>query len=151
MKNSLITFVFMTITLVAVAQETVKKKDNYTVQYLSIFNENDEILLQKNQSGWHTIAMRSTEEQSIKEAMDSLANSIGLTVHSLKLGALYTYKFEGLPDHREVSFRTHFTAKLKNGSLIQPASADKTYHWISVKDAIDKITFESLKLETSQN
>ena len=149
MKTILTPLIFLIIHAIS-AQEPAIKKDNYTVQYLVIFNEEGEILLQKNEAGWHTIAMRSNENQSIKEAMDSLANSFGLTIHSLKLAALYTYKFEGLPDHKQVSFRTHFTAKLKQGNLIQPPTPDKTYHWVSVKDAMEKLTFESLKSETIQ-
>ncbi len=131
-------------------KEPIKKIDNYTVQYLIILNDKGEILLQKNPAGWHTLALRSNESRSIKEAMDSLAHSIGLTIHSLKLAGLYTYKFEGLPDHKESSFRMHFTAKVKNGQLIQPAEPDRTYQWIPIKEAIEKLTFESLRLETSQ-
>lgn len=130
--------------------ESIKKVDNYTIQYLIVLNEKGEMLLQKNKSGWHTLALRSNENQSIKEALDSLANSIGLTIHSLKLAALYTYKFEGLPDHKAVSFRTHYTAKLKTGKLIQSFPSDRELHWVPVKEALEKITFESLKLETSQ-
>ncbi len=137
-------------TKVVPKQDAVTKIDNYTVQYLIIFNEKDEILMLKNKAGWHTPAMRSNESQSIKEAMNSLANSLGLTVQSLKLAALYTYKFEGLPDHKQVSFRTHFTARLKTGNLTQPREADKEYHWVPFKEAMEKITFDSLKLETKQ-
>lgn len=133
-----------------IQRQEAKKTDNYTVQYLIVFNERKEILLQKNNAGWHTLAMRSTESQSIKEAMDSLAKSAGLTIHSLKLAGLYTYKFEGLPDHRQVSFRTHYTAELNSGNLIKSAGSDREYHWVPVKEAMDKLTFESLKLETSQ-
>ena len=68
----------------------------------------------------------------------------------MKLAGLYTYKFEGLPDHKEVSFRTHFTARLKNGKLIQPNDVEREYRWTSTKEAMEKITFESLRLETSQ-
>ena len=131
-------------------QEPIKKTDNYTVQYLIILNEKGEVLLQRNKAGWHTLGIRSNENQSVKEALDSLARSIGLIIHTVKLAGLYTYKFEGLPDHKEVSFRTHFTARLKSGKLIQPNDVDREYRWTSTKEAMEKITFESLKLETSQ-
>ena len=131
-------------------QEPIKKTDNYTVQYLIILNEKGEVLLQRNKLGWHTLALRSNENQSVKEALDSLASSIGLIIHTVKLAGLYTYKFEGLADHMEVSFRTHFTARLKSGKLIQPNDVDREYRWTSTKEAMEKITFESLKLETSQ-
>jgi hypothetical protein len=131
-------------------QEPIKKIDNYTVQYLVILNNKSEMLLQKNEAGWHTPVIRSNKNQSITEAMDSLAGSVGLRIHSLKLSGLYTYKFEGLPDHPESSFRMHFTARLKDGQLIQPTDPGRSYQWVPVKEAIQKLTFESLKLETSQ-
>lgn len=131
-------------------QEPIKKTDNYTVQFLIIVNSKNEVLLQKNDAGWHTLALRSNKSQSITEAMDSLAGSVGLRIHSLKLSGLYTYKFEGLPDHPESSFRMHFTAKLKDGELIQPTDPGRLYQWVPLKEAIQKLTFESLKLETSQ-
>lgn len=158
MKGTLATILFLLAVQLVFAQDTlkttpkevIKKVDNYTVQYLIIQNDKGEVLLQKNNAGWHTLAMRSNESQSIKEAMDSLANSIGLTIASLKLAGLYTYKFEGLPDHKEASFRTHFTAKLKSGKLIQTPNSGRELHWVTLKEAIEKITFESSKLETSQ-
>lgn len=131
-------------------EKRVKEVDNYTVQYLIIFNDKGEVLLQKNKAGWHTLAMRSNKSQSVKEAMDSLANSVGLTINSLRLAGLYVYKFEGLPDHNEASFRTHFTARLEEGELTQPNDPDREYRWMSRNEAVEKITFESLKLETSQ-
>lgn len=127
-----------------------KEVDNYTIQYLIIWNSRGEILLQKNKAGWHTLAMRSNKSQSIKEAMDSLANSIGLKIELLRLAGLYVYKFDGLPDHKEASFRTHFTARLASGELVQPDDPEREYRWVPVKEAIEKITFESLKLETTQ-
>jgi hypothetical protein len=133
----------------AFAQEA-RKPDNYTVQYLIVKNDNNEILMMKNQAGWHTLAMRSTANQSIKEALDSLAGTIGISIESPKLAGLYTYKFEGLPDHKQVSFRTHFTARYKGGEVVQPQDANREYHWVAIPDAMSRITFESLKLETSQ-
>jgi len=129
------------------------KVDNYTVYRLIVFNKKGELLMLKNKAGWHTPALRSNESLSIREAMNNLAGSLGLTIGSPKLAAIYTYKFEGLPDHRQVSFRTHFTAKLKSGKLIQPSSRGETeaeYYWMPVKEALEKITFDSVKLETKQ-
>lgn len=151
MRNTLTLFIFFTYHLIAAqAIKPEPKKDNYTVQYLIILNDNKEVLLQKNKSGWHTLAMRSNQNQSIREALDSLAQTIGLSIDSLKLAGLYTYKFQGLADHNQISFRTHFTAKLKKGKVIQPNETDRSYHWTPVKEAMEKITFESLKLETKQ-
>lgn len=137
-------------TKIAPPTEVIKKIDNYTIQRLIIVNGNEEILMLKNKFGWHTPALRSNDNQSIKESLDSLASTMGFTIHSLKLAGLYTYKFEGLPDHKQVSFRSHYTAKFKTGNLIQPNEGDNEYHWMPVEEALEKITFASLKLETTQ-
>ncbi len=131
-------------------EEPKKRNDNYTVQYLIVCNAKNEVLLQKNNAGWHTFAIRSNESQSVHEAMDSLANTLGLRIASLNLVGLYVYKFEGLPDHKEASFRMHFRAELAGGRLVQPTETDREYRWFTINEAIEKITFESLKLETSQ-
>lgn len=67
----------------------VKEVDNYTIQYLIVRNDKDEVLLQKNKAGWHTLVIRSNKNQSINEAMDSLANSVGLTINFLRLAGMY--------------------------------------------------------------
>jgi hypothetical protein len=129
---------------------TVEKNDNYTVQYLILLNDKAELLMQKNSAGWHTLAKRSTENQSVKESLDSMAASLGLVIGSIKLGGMYTYKFDGLPDHRQMSYRTHYTAMLTSGKLIQPRDTSIQYYWVPAAEAIRKITFESLRLETDQ-
>lgn len=130
-------------------QEVIKKADNYTIQRLIIYKGN-QILLEKGQNGWMTPALRSNENQSLKEGLDSLAKAIGLTVKIVKLSGVYTYKFKNLPDHKEVSYRTHYTAKYLSGEVIQPKQADREYKWFAIKDVVDNIPNEALKKETAQ-
>jgi hypothetical protein len=137
-------------TKISATQEEIKKVDNYTVQYLIISNNKNEVLLQKNNAGWHTLAIRSNENQSIREAMDSLAHTVGIKISDLRLAGLYAYKFEGLPDHQAVSFRTHYTSRAIGGELMQPKDPQREYKWVPINEAMKKITFESLRLETSQ-
>ncbi len=131
-------------------QEIVKKADNYTIQRLLVFNNNKEILLEKGQNGWMTPALRSNENQSLKEGLDSLAKAIGISIKLVKLSGVYTYKFIGLPDHKEVSYRTHYTANYLNGELIQPTQPGREYKWFPIKSAVDMISNEALKAETNQ-
>jgi hypothetical protein len=130
-------------------QESIKKADNYTIQRLIIFKEK-EILLEKGRNGWMTPSIRSNENQSLKEGLDSLAKVIGLNVKLLKLSAVYTYKFKNLPDHKEVSYRTHYSAKYISGELIQPKQPEREYKWFPVNQVAENISNEALKAETSQ-
>ncbi len=131
-------------------QETVKKADNYTIQRLLIFNNKKEILLEKGINCWMTPALRSNENQSLKEGLDSLAKAIGISIKIGRLAGVYTYKFKGLPDNKEVSYRTHYTAKYVSGELIQPQQPDRAYKWFPIKTATDNISTEALRAETNQ-
>lgn len=131
-------------------QEIIKKTDNYTIQRLIIFNNEKEILLEKGKNGWMTPALRSNENLSLKEGLDSLAKAIGVSIKIIKLSGVYTYKFKGLPDHKEVSYRTHYTARYISGNLTQPRQPDREYKWFNIKEALENISNEALKAETSQ-
>ncbi|WP_046246730.1 NUDIX hydrolase [Hymenobacter terrenus] len=155
MKSSLLTLVALLCGKFCLAQTPAAKdalqlKDNYSVQFLYVTNKDKQVLIQKNQYGWNPIALRSNRPQSIKEALDSLAASMGLTIGALRLAGLYTYKFEGLPDHQQVSFRTHFTAKLTAGKLRQPTDTSVVYRWVSIPEAIDRIEFTPAKQQAKQ-
>ena len=131
-------------------QEIVKKPDNYTIQRLLIFNDKKEILLEKGINGWMTPALRSNENQSLKEGLYGLAKSIGISIKIERLAGVFTYQFNGLPDHKEVSYRTHYTAKYLHGQLIQPKDPNREYRWFPVETAVDNISNEALKAETNQ-
>jgi hypothetical protein len=126
----------------------VGKVDDYTVHRLIVLNDKGQVLLLKNEAGWHTPASRANEGQSIREALASLAGSLGLAVEPPTLAGFYTYKFEGLPDHRQVSFRTHFITRATAGTLIQPGEAGASHHWVAVEKAVPLLSFDSLRLET---
>lgn len=158
MKTCLTAFIIYCCSTLMFAQDSsktipqpaaVKKADNYTIQRLLIF-KGDQILLEKGPNGWMTPALRSNENQSLKEGLDSLAKAIGLSIRLIKLSGLYTYKFIGLPDHKEVSYRTHYTAKYISGELVTSKQPDKMYKWVAIKNAVDSISNEALKAETSQ-
>ncbi len=130
--------------------EPQKKTDNYTIQWLLIFNEKNEVLMLKDKFGWKTPVLRSNENQSVNEGLEGLATAIGISIDKIRLAGLFTYKYSGLPDHKVVSFRSHYSAKLKSGKVIQPKDGNSEYIWIPTKEAANKIEMESLKMEIAQ-
>lgn len=131
-------------------KEVVPVQDNYSVQFLYITNKDKQVLIQKNQYGWNPIALRSNKPQSVKEALDSVANSLGLKIGALRLAGLYTYKFAGLPDHQQVSFRTHFTAKITAGQVRQPTDTSIVYQWVPITEAIARFDFAPVKQQAER-
>jgi hypothetical protein len=137
-------------TKISPTQSAIKKTDNYTIQRLIILNAQKQVLLEKGRNGWMTPSLRSNENQSLKEGLDSLANGIGISIKVIKLSGLYTYKYKDLADHKVVSYRSHYLAKYVSGELIQPSQAGREYKWFAVKSAVDSISNEALKAETNQ-
>ncbi|WP_109436036.1 MULTISPECIES: nuclear transport factor 2 family protein [Aquimarina] len=130
-----IAFILLLIVQVSLAQEK-NKIDNYTVQRLLIFNENNEVLLQNNEYGWSTPGIRNNTRQSIKESLDSLASKFGLKISEHQLKGLFTYKYEF---KNEVSYRSHYSAKM-NGGILKTPSDMKQAEWFSISEAIEKIS-----------
>lgn len=136
-------------TKIAPKVENTEAIDNYTIQRLIVFNDKKEILMEKNSFGWMTPALRSNQDETVKEGLNNLVSKMGISIDSIRLAGLFTYKFQGLADHpAHVSFRTHYTARYKGGALVQPK--DKEYKWLPVNEAVEKIGMEALKTETAQ-
>jgi hypothetical protein len=130
--------------------EPIMKVDNYTIQWLLVFNPKKEILLMKDKYGWKTPVLRSNENLSLKEGIDSLVRPIGISIHRLKLAGLTTYKYSGLKDNQVVSFRSYYSAKLKDGEIIQPKDKEKEYKWLPIEEALQIIEMQPLKTELNQ-
>jgi hypothetical protein len=138
----------------AIKKIATKKIDNYTIQRLIVFKNNKEILMQRNRFGWFTPSIRSNENQSLKEGLDSLAKAIGIAIEPIKLAGVFNYKYDGLSDHIGlVSYRTHYRTKYVSGELIQyndPKDSTRLYKWMPIKEALDAIGMQALKEETTQ-
>jgi hypothetical protein len=136
------------------AKSVNKKIDNYTIQRIIVFNAKKEILMQRNRFGCFTPSIRSNENQSLKEGLDSLAKAIGIVIEPIKLAGIFTYKYDGLPDHIGlVSYRTHYKTKYISGELIQykdPKDSTRLYKWMPIKEALEAIGMQALKEETTQ-
>lgn len=129
-----------------------EEKDNYTVQYLIVFNQKNEILLMKNKLGWHTPAMRSNTPQSIKESLESMADNIGIKIRDIRLSGVYVHKFEGLTNHPEVSIRSHYTAQVidekENSAKPRSSAAGMEYHWVDKEKVLSLLHFDFLRQQT---
>lgn len=123
-----------------------KKLDNFTLQRLIIQNDAGEILMEQYEQGWSPPSMYSNTRQSVKESMDSLALSLGIKISKLELRAYPTYKFAY---HDQVSLRSYFVAKYKEGDLITPKGA-KSIKFMPMEEALPKISVEAIKLITKQ-
>lgn len=155
MKCFLFLFNFIAIYGIASALDKpvqeIKKNDNYTIQRLMLYNKSGKILMEKNAFGWMTPAIRSNENQSLKEGLSGLAKKIGVEITPVRLRGIFTYKFEGLSDHMGlVSYRTHYEAKVKSGEIIRPESKTIRYEWLTVNQAKDSISHPGLKAEFAQ-
>lgn len=153
MKKLLSVFMIFMCGFILNAQSVpAKEKDNYTVQYLIVSNQKNEVLLMKNKLGWHTPAIRSNRAQSIKESLDSLAENIGIKIKDIRLSGLYVHKFEGLDDHPEISFRSHYTSQLNDEKDYQKirtsSNADIEYHWVNKDDVQSLLHFDFLRAQT---
>jgi hypothetical protein len=153
MKTIIFLLLFISVAAItATAQQTATETDNYTIQRLIIFNKKNEILMDKARDGsWQTPALRSNKNESVNEGLNNLAAKMGITIEKIKLAGIYTYKYKDLANHpAAIAFRTHYTAKYKSGELIQPENLKGEYKWMTIKEALEKITFQALKLETTQ-
>jgi len=116
------------------AQET--GNDSYTIQRLLIYNEQGEILLEKNNSGWMTPALRHNSKVTIKDGLMDLASEFGIEVTSPKIAGIFMF----MADYRPISqFRQHFTCNIIDGELKVPESK-KEAKWFSISKAIEMMS-----------
>ena len=108
----------------------------------------------KDKYGWKTPVLRSNENLSLQEGIDSLVKPIGISIRKLNLAGLTTYQYRGLKDNQVVSYRSYYTAKLKGGEIIQSQDKDKDkdkeYKWFTINEAIKIIEMRPLKTELEQ-
>ena len=104
----------------------------------------------KDKYGWKTPVLRSNENLSLKEGIDSLVKPIGISIHKLNLAGLTTYQYKGLKDNQVVSYRSYYTAKLKSGEILQSQGKEKEYRWFTQNEALKLVEMQPLKTELEQ-
>ena len=89
MKKLFLLFIIVFLGLNAFAQET--GNDSYTIQRLLIYNQNGEVLLEQNDFGWMTPALRHNSKVTIKDGLMNLGSEFGLKVSSPKIAGIFMF------------------------------------------------------------
>lgn len=139
MKRIILLLLVITMGLKLFSQET--GNDSYTIQRLLIYNQEGEVLLEKNDFGWMTPALRHNTKTSIKNGLMNLGAEFGLEVNSPKIAGIFMF----MPDYRKISqFRQHFRCDVIAGELKVP-EAKKDAQWFSISKAIEMMSLSDTK------
>ena len=140
MKNLLVLIVLFLIVGKPFAQETTN--DSYTIQRLLIFNEKDEVLLEKHENGWMTPALRHNTKVSTNEGLKNLASEFGLTISTPRLSGIFMF----IPDYKpDSSFRQHYVCTAVAGELALPEKK-LDVKWFAPHQAIELMSSPDAKL-----
>jgi hypothetical protein len=139
MKKTLLLLLILLFSSISFAQET--GNDSYTIQRLVIYNEKNEVLLEKNDFGWMTPALRHNSKKTIKEGLMNLASEFGLNVSSPKLAAIFMFT----SDYKPISqFRQHYSANTIDGEL-KTSENKKDAKWFSISKAVEMMSLPDTK------
>ena len=137
-KLLLLSFVIL-FGLKSIAQET--GNDSYTIQRLLIYNQKGEVLLEKNDSGWMTPALRHNSKETIKDGLLNLASEFGLNISSPKIAGIFMF----MMDYKPISqFRQHYSSTAIDGQLKVPENK-KDAQWFSISKAIEMMSLKGTK------
>ena len=140
MKKIFILALLFLIGVVSFAQET--GNDSYTIQRLIIFNEQGDVLLEKQKTGWMTPALRHNSKASTNEGLKNLAAGFGLEVSAPKLAGIFTF----IPEYKpQSSFRQHYTCNVVDGELKLP-EGKLDVQWFAPHKAIEMMSLPDAKL-----
>lgn len=147
MKKHILFFIALALFSCTEAQDAHQEPThNFTVHRLIVLNDKNEILMGKEEGNWYTFGHVYNESQYIKECLDSLANEYGFKISAPQLRGYFSYKYEY---HPHSTLRAFYVAKYVGGD-VKPAGATDEMRWMPMKEAIDKIPVESIKLATQQ-
>ncbi len=137
-KTLLLTFVIF-LGLKSFAQET--GNDSYTIQRLLIYNQKGDVLLEKNDFGWMTPALRHNSKVTIKDGLMNLATEFGLKISSPKIAGIFMFT----SDYKPISqFRQHYSSNSVDGQLKVPENK-KDAQWFSISKAIEMTSLSNTK------
>ncbi len=137
-KIVLISFILFT-GIKMIAQET--GNDSYTIQRLIIYNSKGEVLLEKNDFGWMTPALRHNSKTTISDGLMRLASEFGLKISSPKIAGIFMF----MTDYKPISqFRQHYYSNVIDGKLKVPENKTDA-QWFSVSKAIEMMSLPDTK------
>jgi len=119
---------------------------NFTVMRLIILNDQDEMLMMREQHVSVPPSLIFESRQYLKENLDSLAAAYGIKITTPQLHGYFSYKYEY---HPHATMRSYFVARYVSGDIQKPAQYDDA-QWIPLSNAIDKITVPAIKQITKQ-
>lgn len=115
---------------------------NFTVKRLLIFNDRNEVLMEKVESNWYPPSLVFYKRQHIKESLDSLSNTYGIKTKGLQLRAYLSFKYEY---HPYATLRPYYTVNYISGDIVIPEDREDV-KWMPIKDAVKKTPVESMKM-----
>lgn len=127
------------------AQELAKPS---TFHRLLMFNNNHELLVVKvkNSNRWVTPGWYQDNSLTIKEGLDELAASYGLTITPPILRGVFSLKTS---QNNELSTRLVYTTTIKSGELKTPDMIEEI-RWLSTDQAMKLITFAHINTQIEQ-
>lgn len=139
MKKIILVLMIIQVGLKSFAQET--GNDSYTIQRLVIYNQKGEVLLERNDLGWMTPALRHNSKTTIKEGLMNLASEYGVKVNSPKIAGIFMF----MSNYKPISqFRQHFSCRILDGELKVPDN-NKDAQWFSISKAIEMMSLSDTK------
>ena len=136
MKRLIILLCYIGFVQPLIAQE---KKDFTVFHRLLVFNENQELMVVKikNTDFWVTPGLYQNQSQWVKEGLDSLAATYGISITPIVLKGLFMLKSA---KDQSLSLRNVFTTNKMGESVKKPDNIDEI-RWLSVVEATKLISF----------
>ena len=125
----------------AIVTSASAQKDVSIFHRLLITNAQNELLVIKieNTDFWVTPGLYQDKFQSVRQGLDSIANSYGLEVSKPNLKGVFLLKRD-LGGKLSASLRNVYTTEYKSGSLKAPPGIDEM-KWLPINEALQTITF----------
>ncbi len=126
------------------AQEATKPS---TFHRLLVFNSQSELMVVKvkNSDRWVTPGWYQDGKLSIRQGLDALAGTYGVTIENPVLRGVFTLQ----DGQGELSTRLIYNTKITGGTLKSPEIIDEI-RWLPVPEAIDVITFPHITAQIAQ-
>jgi len=119
---------------------------NFTMQRLIIINENNEMLMCREDYVWANPSGMYSERQFIRESLHSIASTYGIKISEPKLHGQFSYKYDY---HPFSTIRNYYVAKYVSGELKVPEGLDEA-KWMPIPEAIEKTTVTAIQQSIKQ-
>lgn len=120
--------------------------ENFTINRLIIINDNNEMLMMREQHVQVPPSYLYSQRQFVKEGLDSLANAFGMQISSPELRGQFSFKYDYQP---YATLRNYYVAKHLSGEVIVPEGADEA-KWLPVEEAIETTSVTAIKQITER-